>query len=448
MPEDKLNPRLWRYLSVSLVLFCILWLILGLFHNAQFPDTEIISLQLTSLVAFYIGLYVGLKLNLHSLFIWVFIYQLILTVALYLYFSEYLGEPLGYDPIDSLLYRRTAELSMRMNFSEFWDYLKTESSGLNDISDKGYPIIQRLIFIVGGNSSRGVFLMCLFNVFIHVYTTYSLYRFASQLLPAKDARLAALLWGINSCAVWLNASGLKEQIFVCLVTNAACQLQLYFSYKRWRNLLLTSLFVAGIWFFRYYISLFFILIFIGKIWLRPLYEKFFGIFCISMFISVIFGLSILVYFIPELYFIQLFREKALSEGMPEGTLFWQMAGYILAFIGPLPSILDTPRTVNLVIITYSLIKTSISIFGILAILKIIRHKITKLYPWVTLILFNTLLTITGGMALSYRYVYVTMPVYFVLIFYGFREYHSNKWLKYSYLIIMMIAIYVFNQRSM
>lgn len=448
MLVNKISSHLGKYLFISLSLFCCLWILLLLFYNESVPTGEIVGIQLISVILWIFAFYVGCKLNIRSILVLSFVFQILMSVWLYIFFTECTDSPFGYNPVDALLYRSVSEWTMNMSFSEFWEFLCSESSGLSRWSDRGYPLVQRFIFILAGNSDRGIFLMVLFNIIVHLYTTYILYRLAFLMLSSHEARLVALLWGINVCGVWINVSGLKEQIFVCLVINASYYFQCFLYQRKGWHLFLLTLFIALTWLFRYYISLFFILIFVGRFFFRTLYENFFGTFCIVAFLLVIFGLSLLTWFIPELYFIELMRQQLAEEGSLHSSLFGQIAGYILAFIGPPPSLLETIQKQNLLIVIYSCIKLFISIFGVWAMVRIIRKKDTDFYPMVNLVLLNTLLTITGGFALSYRFVYVTMPIYFILMIYGFRYYGNSKWLKYSYLVFSLLTIYFFNIRSL
>lgn len=435
--------RLQNFVVLNFGLFTVLNFFLAFLYSNNLPEEGIIVVQSVFCCFFLLGLFIGLKFNLRSVFIFVFLYQIILTAFLYFYFHYFVGSPFGYEPIDALSYRDISKLTMHMNFSQFIQHLQSYDD--LDLSDYGYPFVQRLVFMLLGDRG-GIVGMVGLNVLLHLFTLYYLYKLSKLLLNRDEIKFVVLLWGINICAVWLNVSGLKEQIFVFLVIAATYYMYIFDLKHRIIDLLLFFCFVISIWFFRYYVSLFFLIIFLFSVPFKVLYNRLFLVYCIGVITVILFGVSILVYFMPELEVIERVREK-IAEDNGQNTLVYHILSFVFAFLGPIPSFLDTPKKMNLLISVYSIWKLIFSIFGIYAAYYLIKIKRTQFYPLINLILFNTLLTIVSGYALSYRYVYITMPLYLILMVYGVKLIINRKLVLAVYVSFCLLASLFFNLRN-
>jgi len=443
LSQKLISTRLQQFVLLNFVLFAILYFFLAFAYSNNLPEVGILIVESVFYGFFLLGFFIAPRLNLRSVFIFAFLYQVILSVFLYLYFCYFVGNPLGYDPIDSLLYKNISELTMHMNFSQFIHHLQFYNN--LDISDYGYPFIQRLIFMILGSHWGGLGMIIL-NILLHLSTLYYLYKLASLLLNKEEVKLVVILWGINICSIWLNVSGLKEQIFVFLVVIATYYMYIFNLKHQVVDLFLFFCFVILIWFFRYYVSLFFLLIFLFSICFKTLYNKFFLIYCIGIIAIILFGINILIYFMPELEVIEGVRRK-IAEENGQNTLVYHIISSVFAFLGPIPSFLDTPKKMNLLISVYSIWKLIFSIFGIYATYYLLKIKRTSFYPIINLILFNTLLTIVSGYALSYRYVYITMPLYLILMVYGVKLLINKEKLLAIYISFCLFASLFFNLRN-
>lgn len=442
--SDIIYSRLQKYVFLCFILFALLHLSLRLLFPNDLPEGGIIFVQIVFYCSFLFGFTVGWRLKIKSLFVFVFGYQLVLSVFLYLYFCYFVGNPLGYDPIDALLYKDIAELTMDMDWECFVHHLKYYSN--IDISDYGFPFIQRLVFMLLG-SRWGIEGMIGLNILFHLITLWYLYKLSLLLLDDKrEVRLVVLLWGISICSVWLNVSGLKEQAFVFLVVAATYYMYMFNLKHQIGHLLLFFCFTFSIWFFRYYVSLFLLIVFLFFCVFQKVYNKLFLLYCLGIIVIIVFGINILVYFMPELEVIKAVREKVANDN-GQGALMYHAVSFIFAFLGPIPSFLETPKKMNLLIAVYSIGKMILSIFGVYAAFWIMKIQKTRFYPLVNLVLFNTLLTIVSGYALSYRYVYITMPLYLILMVYGVKLLVNRKVVLALYIGFCLLSSLFFNMRN-
>lgn len=218
------NNLLNKHICLMPFLFIGLYIISGIINNNIYTNIEIIGIQSISLICFTTLFIIGKKFNLRTILFTTFIYQLILSIWLYSFFCIYIGNPLGYNPIDSQLYLDIVSHTVNIDIKEFIPYM--ESTGYN-FSDYGFPFIQRYIYILAGSIKNGLFIMIITNIISHTITTFLLYKLSSLLISKHDAKIIALLWGINIYSVYFNVSGLKEQIFILIIISMTYYLYLY-----------------------------------------------------------------------------------------------------------------------------------------------------------------------------------------------------------------------------
>lgn len=385
-----------------------LYLILGNVGLINFPPENILFIQCGSLFAF--GLFYGIGVKLHhisSLLLLIFIYQLVLSVLLfcshsfeynsdYYAYSSWAWEPIHY----------------------YYDnYIKYISNNTLDISDWGYPIFLNWIYSLTGEIHGGDLLMCVCNVFINISTVLLLWKLTYQMFGVKIAKLTLLLWGLNVYNIWFNATGLKETLFTFFMVGGFYFLYKVSVYNKLRHYIWLMAFIFIIVFFRYYISIFFLLIVISLIFFRRIYEKYFALIMLFAFTVVILGVDLLAFFIEEVAVI--YKNQAGVWG-DNGILFSIMNVYS-AFVSPYPALSGGSLNQNQLTLLFSIFKISLSFWGIYGMYLLIKTKQTRVYPLINILLFNIFLTIISGLSLNYRYMHITMPLYIVFMIYGYVQ---------------------------
>ena len=427
-----------KYFIISVLFLVLLYFFLILLFNIILPTADVIVIQVISLFFFVNTFLLGIRLKIRDIFIVIFLFQLILSISLFVSHSfEYNSDYFSYTAI--------ATKGINMNAGDFIKYIYANYPDLNDVSDLGYPFVLRFVYQIAGNQIYGDFLMCLLNVFLVLPTLYFVWKLSSGLFSKEEAKISVLFWGLNLYSVWTNASGMKETVFVLVSTGASYYLYKYLTVRSFKKLLWCILFIIGTFFFRNYITIFFVIIFVSARFFRKTYEKHFVFILISSLIAIFGATSLLSYLVPDVVAILAQRDSLLANTGFSGNLF----NVISAFIAPYPAIGGLNQNVNLLIIVFVAFKVFFSIWGIIGIIYIIKLKQTQAYPIVNILYFNILLTIIAGFSLNYRYMHVTMPLYFIFMVHGFysmsRE--KSKYIIIPYFILVTIFIVLYNLRS-
>jgi hypothetical protein len=439
------NSNRFRILISSFVFSYILFsLLLYFIHPQRVPLGEHIFIQLTLLIFFCSFLNYSIKVSINAILLVIMIYQLFFTFFLYNYFLNIIGNSFGYDPIDAIYYLDLAKYSVNHTLKQLLVYIRWKNT---EISDYGFPVIRFFIFKLAGSVDIGILFMCIVNTISMTIGSYFLYKLALFFLDFTSAKIVGLLWGLNSCSIWINTSGLKESIFTTLIIISMLQLYRFFYQKKTLlNIILLLIFVLTTLFFRIWITYFFIIL----ILLKPLYT---GKLRILAPLAVIF-LTIITAFATYLLTTQdLFLTHLLlkQENRSDKSLMNLLINLLTGFIGPLPNFLNPPVTTSKSVLfhsVYSAFKVFFSLFAIFGGWYILKNKIIKLYPLFFYVFFNILLVIGTVRSLEYRFSYTMIPFYFILIVYGFNhfKFKYKKIYSIAYFIMASISVIGYNFR--
>jgi hypothetical protein len=257
------NSNRFRLLiSIFAFLYILFSLILYFVHPQNVPLSEHIFIQLILLIFFVIFLNYSITISINGILLIIIVYQLFFTFLLYNYFLNIVGNPFGYDPVDSIFYLNLAKYSINHTLEELLMYMQSKNIS---ISDYGFPFIRFFIFKIAGNVDIGILFMCIVNTISMTIGSYFLYKLSLFFLDFTSAKIVCLLWGLNSCSLWINTSGLKESIFTTLIIISMLQLYRFFYQKKTLlNIFLLSIFVLTTLFFRIWITYFFIILILLK----------------------------------------------------------------------------------------------------------------------------------------------------------------------------------------
>ncbi len=428
--QDR-DTYLIKYLQVFYVITFIIVFLVTFFSNGTY-DWGVIFWQLFSIVFWSISLKIGLMLKKNQMLLWVFLFQLILSFSLHFFFLHYTNDLLGYNAVDSVLYSDLANKTKNLDFE---GALVEIGNTFSDLSDYGWPVFLKYIYWIGGDTLTSMRILILVNCIIQWFTTLLVYNLSVNIVnDTYKAHLISLLWGLNLCSTYLNVSGLKETLFTLL-----CTLSLFYIYKCKRkpyNHILFWVSIASTYFFRPYMTFFFVIIYLGYCIFPYIYNRLFAWMCVAAIVLCLFFTSLLVYQFPEIYYAILNT----SENAPSGLgmyIYW-----LLAFLGPLPKFFNMETPQVLIMITYTILKFSLSIFGLLSCICFIKNKQTKYYPLISIYLFTVLLLIVSGHYVNYRYSYIIMPAFFILMVEGIQ--FRKKWIVEVYCICTSMIMLIFN----
>ncbi len=413
---------------------CYLSIAIGLSFVQPIQDYNILVWQILLITSSAIFISVGWRLTYQSVFPLIFCFHLIFSFLLFLDFKYIVGDRLGYNAIDSLLYSEIAQGTCNLSFERSIYVL---DNYLDSLSDYGFPIFLRYIYMIAGNAELGHILLIFSNCFFQTATCCLTGKIAHEICTDLDSnKVIVLLWGINPCSIYLNASGLKEPIFSFL-----CMAIMYGIYKchnsrSIKKHIILLILIGVSWFFRNYMTLFFLFIYVGYCMFPVLYKKFFLSICVISLVLCIGFTSLLVDYFPEIYYAMLQSEEALPSGV--GKYIY----YMLAFLAPIPKFFNVSTPQMLLVVGYSILKFSCSVFAIIGSWYWIKKKSIKYFPLINIFLFTVIMLIVSAHYIDYRYAYPIMPCFFILMIEGLKYY--KRLISYLYLLISILVIVIFN----
>ncbi len=449
MEDNGIIRKFRGYFLGGMVIFLLLVIGGFLAKPDKLPPTPVIGLIFLSSIVYAGATLMATRMNIRTLFVFILIYQIFCCLFLREFFLLVTGDELGFleNIIDSGAYRDDATITQGLTFSQTLKFLVEENS--YDISDYGFPVILRIAYMIGG-TQYGNLVMTGFNILLHTLSTLFLYKTALKFLEKNLCKIIAILWGFNLISVWINVSGLKETVFLFFIIFTLYYLYRFIDKKSLYSIFFFLAGVAIIALFRIYLSVFFIIIFLMLFLPRNFYKKWMPLIWVGMIIIILNFIAIFSYFFPILQFIY-----EMSQTRNEGTGIGGIISLVFPLIGPFPNFL-TSQSENanfntFVFPAFLFIKTLLSIFGIYGIYRIVKEKMTDLYPMLSFFVLNTLLVVITGFELHYRFIYCALPCFIVIVVYGFDKYMQSrsKLLRYSipfYIAFCALIVFLYNTR--
>ncbi len=438
-----INKLVHRNLLLFYIAYTILVLYFMCVYEMNMPPYEILCIQVfIAVLSLFTMLFMD-RYKVSMLYYMIFIFQLICSVILRCFFIYYYNNPLGENAIDSTYYHLLSVQTYRMSFDDFISYLKFN---IEDLSDFGFPIVQYSLYKISGDPTLGINLMVLYNVILHLISCVFVYKLSMIITKDKvKSKIVLVFWGFNFCSIWLNVSGLKEQTFLFFIVLTMYALYSFFNSKRKIYLCLFILGITIIWFFRYYLSLFFILIFISKRFVsQKIYKNIYPLVFIFLFVVVAISSSLLNIWMPEFESL----ENVVDYRLNSPSEFVKYSNFILTFISPFPNIVNTEAVQNMYFVPFSLLKVSISGFYMYMMYKVFTNRNDYLYPIISFICLDILLCMVSGFVGNYRYLYCMMPFYFIISVIGSYEIQTYKYKNIYCFIYLLICFLLFFQNNL
>ncbi len=434
-----------RIIGYTFIYLLLLFFFIIFFNSSKPTPTELFVVPFI-LFLFFIGSFtLGIILNVRSGIVVIFIYNVILSLGMYYFFLHYTESPYGYNPVDAITYYNYASaLKDIPSLSGAVAYLQSQDA---EISDYGFPLLLRLVFRYTSSDNQARILLILLNSLSFALCSIFTYKLGRFFLQSKEAKVAMLLWGLNSCAIWSNSCGMKESVFITLITAAMYYMYCWFYRKNFKYLILTFAFILSTLFFRHYITLFLLIL----LFCHPVYKRLSS----KLLFLLVAGVWVLATFTSYLISTEypllaiIIHKQAENPEGGGGSLFRIIMNSFAGFVGPYPNFLLSNTKEALLYNPYSLLKTLISLFGLYGMFYVIKNRITALYPITFFIFLNIILVIITVFSFDYRFSYTMIPLFFILSVYGYqklREYKYRKLLSFVYTASMLILILFYNIR--
>ena len=287
---------------------------------------------------------------------------------------------------------------------------------------------------------------------IGVISAKYFFKLCLNFMSKKYAYMASLIFFTSSFILWFNSSGLKESQMIFLVI-----MSFYFYYefskkRALKYLLISMFFLFLLYFFRPAVS-FLILFSMGGGYVLAQKLSGFKIVMVSTFLILLVGLISVIEeqknkFVAEDYATVIAINE--SEGMIKGGVtFTLTVNTLSSLIGHFPSI--NPETKTMLSFFYPglLLKCLLSIFYVVALIMLIKHKYYTLLPIALFPLFESASLVYIFEALELRKSLPHYPLLYILIFWAIyqidsskKEWFNNLFAKQLYALYFIISIFI------
>lgn len=424
-----------RYLYVGILITFLLQVAL-LTNNTLEP--LIVIWQLGGMLIFLASLHLVQKLSINAALFYIAAYQLALSFILLQIFDSELSLKFNFGSVDTELYNKIGLQAAQLPLAKVFDVI---GFYLEDISDQGYPLFISILYrIWDGDTERVRLFLLILNVGFQTLTVYLIYDIAKIVgLRHGETMWIIGLWGLNGASLYFNVSMLKEPLFLLLCTAVMHSIYKVKSSGGIMWHLSVVLFITLTWFFRYYMSLFFIIIYLGYYWFPRIYNKYFAVVCITAMIICIVLPQILGSYIP-----------AIDSVVGSSSSFYQSKGLAfrifsipVTFLGPIPRFYSPLYVIEQFLFTFSIPKFFLSGLAIWGGVKAIQNNDYRVYPLISIFLFTSLLLIVSLHMLDYRYIYIILPCAYILMTLGARQ-RTN--LYPIYMAAATVILFLFNMQ--
>lgn len=435
-----------QFSIATIILFIILQLATILFKGNQIEILGIIHyIFLGSFIVTFLISRIG---NFSQIYFLILIYQFLLVGVLFQFFLFEYKNPLGFNPIDAAFYHELATTLSKMDINDSVVYL----SDRLDLSDFGYPFVLQGIYRISG--SNPFIIAKIFNIFFHLMTCYYLVKISNFLFSDSSvAKALLILYGFNPATIFFISSGLKEPLFALVVVLAFYFLLKAFFLNSKLNYIwaIVAIIVTGLFRSAYPILIVLSLVVFTLLNTEGKYKRFkqIGLLSIGSFAMV----GAYVFFQVELTQKMNYNFDSIVEhklGFKPGKLDY-LVMLIGGIIGPFPSFnYIKENQLGLLQTVGNFIKIIFSYFFIVGAYLALKNRFRLLYVGLIFILLNVIILVAVAASLDYRFLYPFMPLYFLIMAYGYNNYNRSL-LPISlkspiYLIAIFILIILYNYR--
>lgn len=429
--------NLIQYITIAIIIYEIISIIANSFNPSQYQ----FYLGVTILLSIFsvIGINFGKKYNFQSNICYIILYQLYISALLLIIFYVYAKNFLGFNPIDSKHYYEITLFTSKLNNEEFWNYL-TNGSDLSNFSDWGFPFILHTIFKLCGSTNITYSLLSIVNIICHLITTIYVYKISMLFFNKQDTKIIYIIWGYNLLSSYFIVSGLKEVIFTLLTVLATYYLLKLCFYKI--NSINILYFVSSIiltLFFRYYVTIFFLIVFFELLLINRIINRLFIPYLITIICGSLILLHLFVSIMPELYYV--INSNHESNNLPTG-LSGGIIKTILAFIGPFPKIDFNSLSNDYLFSSFIITKFYLSPFFLISIFKILKEKIYKYYLLINLYILNSMMLVVTDHFFNIRFMILFLPIYLIIAYFGYK--YSTNLFKYLCLALCSCFLIIYN----
>lgn len=404
------------------VLFILFQAVFSLISSENFLG-RIGVLQMFFMFTFLFSFVLCRTLAVKGILVVIVIYQILLVGVLFEFFLLEYDDPLGFNPKDAAYYHDLAIMLRNLPFQDVIFYISKRL----DLGDYGYPFVLQSIYRISG--SNPVVIAKFFNIFFHCLTCYYLVKISEYLFEDTSLKKNLLiLYGLNPATVFFLTSGLKEPLFAFVVV-----LGFYYSTKAYFRNSTFNYILAG-----------------GAILLSGLFRSAYPVFIVISIliftlwnsqgkyrrikqIGLLAGGALAI--VGAYSFVQTELSQKLNYDFDaiaehrmgrKPSLLDYMVMLVGGVIGPFPSFdFNKANQLGLLQTAGNFIKIIFSYFFIVGAFLALKNRIRLLYVAIIFIFINVIVLVPLAASLDYRFLYPFLPLYFLILAYGYTNYNKK-----------------------
>jgi len=359
-------------------------------------------------------------INKTSLLVVVLIYTILFVglynIASYLYTENYFifstGDAITYDYFG----RKLSSMDFFEGIDYFLDYYYFDDIGMVVIVSTFYKIADSNLIIN------------FFYIFIGMFTTFGIFNISKSFMSKRYAFMASISYSLSSFVLFFHSTGLKASFMIMLGVLAFSQYYQYLSKRKLMNLVIMSIYLLLLIFFRPAVMVL-IIASIGIGFLTVNKKSFFSkiIFIFIFFLMIVFSNSIFT--IIDKYMAGGFDSLIISkesEGMIRGGLpFTYMVNFLAQFIGPLPTLVSD-KTLLTIYAPGLIYRVLLAIPFWIGSYYIFKRKNYLLYPLAIYVVFEMFALAFLLEGLELRKSMSHIPFVFIIAFWFLEQYDRKK----------------------
>ncbi len=336
---------------------------------------------------------------------------------------HYNGDFFVFSKLDAKFYHKVAmELnrstgSIRHTLDRMgFDYIKFE--------DYGQIVSVSLIYKIWSSN----LMLNLYYIVLSIYGSKYLYLLALNFMHRKYAYFASIIFYTSSFIIFYNSTGLKEPQMIFLIILAFYHFYRFLIFGRKRSILLSLFCVLLLLFFRPAISFFIVLsCLIGYMYIKKTSKK-----------LIVLTISIFVFFSLNFSIVEQQQKRYLRDNYSElvesneaagmirgGLAFTYFVNTLSSLIGHFPTInLEKIQPVKNICSSGLSTKVILSIFYLMGLYLIFKHKVYELLPLALFILMESASLIFIFEALELRKSIPHYPFIYLIIFWVINHFEK------------------------
>jgi hypothetical protein len=399
--------------------------------------SEIFIYQLLSLGICSLSLiYYKIEYKLIPYFI--FLTQLIICTVIFNFYDS-INLTFGFDALDAFFYEKFAKYANFHSLADLPNLVEIEGY---DFTDWGYPAVRMILGLFSSDLFVQNYILVVFNCFIISLAAYRTAEISKNFFSNKVAALNMTLIGLFPYSTFVATSGLKENVFMFIVVSIFYYFYKYKNERKKHLIIRVLVYIFLTIFFRWYLTIFLVLtILFRRVYTSKLLEKKLLYLSIFLIISSCFFGQIVH---SENNFIKMVQSV---QSTRSNGAFGIFINFISTWIGPFPSFIERNLTLPVMHSVANFIKLFFSLYFLIGSYYIFKTRYRKFYPILIFTLSNMFMVSISNSALDMRYIYITIPYYFIICYYGLTQrfkIRKIRIIEVSYISFCCLLIITYN----